>query len=412
MAASTQRRRTPIPPDEGLPQIAQLLDPDAMAAILARRLGDEVPLEVQIRYLRYRPGKNLVVHYSTEIDGVERHAVSVASSKHDLSGEPATPEHRARAQRAARRTPGPAPFTYEPELRALLYWLPFDPDLPALGEAPHVLRNRLANEGVELAAHDEEPLLLQYRPRRRATIRVDGHVVKIYRHETDFREGVQGLRASASIDSVRTARCEAILPEWRATAQELLPGTPPLRRADAARDAGGVLAGLHASGLDRLPTLLPSDRLRVAEESVKLVAAVAPAQAGHARSLLRRLADAPPAVAALVPSHGDYHGGQLLELERGEYALIDFDLLCAAAPALDVANYAGHLVAQEGLDVTAAATVLDALTDGYGERPAGLTWYLSAAILRSARGPFKRFEPDWPERIETTVGAAVAALEL
>jgi Ser/Thr protein kinase RdoA (MazF antagonist) len=210
---------------------------------------------------------------------------------------------------------------------------------------------------------------------------------------------------------VRTARCEAILPEWKLTAQELLPGTPPVRRVDAAREAGAVLAMLHASGLDRLPMLLPSDRLRVVEESVKLVSAVAPAQAGRAQSLLGRLAAAPPTIDALVPSHGDYHGGQLLELAPGEYALIDFDLLCAAAPALDLANYAGHLVAQEGLDVTGAATVLGAVSEGYGARPVGLSWYLSAAILRSARGPFKRFEPDWPERIESTVRAAEAALE-
>ena len=62
--------------------------------------------------------------------------------------------------------------------------------------------------------------------------------------------------------------------------------------------------------------------------------------------------------------------------------------------------------------MTAAASVLEALVEGYGGRPAGLSWYLSAAILRSARGPFKRFEPDWPERIETTVAAAESALRL
>ena len=412
MATTTHRQRAPIPRDEKLPQIAQILDPDAMGVILTRGLGRDVPLAVEIRYLRYRPGKNLVVHYVTEIDGVERHAVAVTSSKYDLSGEPGTPDHRLRAQRVSGRVPASEPFTYEPELRALIYWLPFDPDLPALGEPPRLLRSRLASEGVDLDASDDEPLLLQYRPRRRATLRLDGYVVKMYRHETDFEEGVRGLSVSASLGSVRTARCAAILPEWKLTAQELLSGEPPVRRADAARDAGAVLASLHASDLDGLPTLLPADRLRVVGESVKLVSAVAPAQAERAEALRRRLEAAPPDVERLVPSHGDYHGGQLLELGHGEYALIDFDLVTAAAPALDVANYAGHLVAQEGLDVTAAATVLDALSDGYGRRPAGLSWYLSAAILRSARGPFKRFEPDWPERIDTTLGAAEAALEL
>jgi thiamine kinase-like enzyme len=412
VSATRQHQRTPIPHDDGLPQISQLLDPEAMAAILARPLGGDVAPEVEIRYLRYRPGKNLVVHYVTKIEGVERHAVSITSSKYDLSGEPATPDHRRRAKRVEGRAPVPNPFTYEPELRALIYWLPFDPDLPALSETPRSLRSRLANEGVELPPADGEPSLLQYRPRRRATLRLDRYVVKLYRHETDFDEGVRGLRASASVRSVRTARCAAFLPEWKLTAQELLPGAPPVRRADAAREAGGVLARLHTSDLDGLPPLLPADRLQVVAESVKLVSAVAPAEAERARSVLRRLEAASPAVDGLVPSHGDFHGGQLLELAQGDYALIDFDLLAAAPPALDVANYAGHLVAQEGLDVTAAATVLAALAEGYGKRPPALSWYLSAAILRSARGPFKRFEPDWPRRIETTIAAAEAALEL
>jgi len=413
MEATTQQRKTPIPQDENLPQIAQLLDADAMAWFLARSLDRDESLDcVRIRYLRYRHGKNLVVHYEVEIDGVARHAVSITSSKYDLSGEPAKPEHRGRARLVEGRSPAVDPFTYAPALRALIYWLPFDPDLPALSEPPRSLRRRLALEGVALVPADDEPLLLQYRPRRRATLRLDSHVVKIYRYEADFDEGVRGLHASAEVASVRTARCEAVVPEWKVTVQELLPGAPPERRAEVAQDAGALLAGLHASDLRGLAPLLPTDRLKAVAESVKLVSAVAPTLAMRAQSLLGRLESDSPDGDLLVPSHGDYHGGQLLELADGGYALIDFDLLGVAAPALDVANYAGHLVAQDGLDVTAAAAILDALVEGYGSRPAGLSWYLSAAILRSARGPFKRFEQNWPERIETTVGAAEQALGL
>jgi len=57
--------RVAIPADEGLPQIAVLLDADAMALTLARSLGRDQPLApVDVRYLRYRPGKNLCVHYA------------------------------------------------------------------------------------------------------------------------------------------------------------------------------------------------------------------------------------------------------------------------------------------------------------------------------------------------------------
>src|SRR6202008_1498678 len=114
-------------------------------------------------------GKNLVVHYETELDGVARHAVTVTSSKHDLSGEPEKPVHRERAARVEGRTPTRRPFSYAPELQALGYWLPFDPDLPALSEPPALLVARLEAAGVELTG-EGEPLLLQYRPRRRATL--------------------------------------------------------------------------------------------------------------------------------------------------------------------------------------------------------------------------------------------------
>src|SRR4029077_6164864 len=89
---SAENVRTAIPLDEGLPQIAVLLDPDAMALTLARSLGRDEPLgPVDVRYMRSRPGKNLCVHYAVDVDGAEQHAVAMASSKHDLSLDAADP---------------------------------------------------------------------------------------------------------------------------------------------------------------------------------------------------------------------------------------------------------------------------------------------------------------------------------
>ena len=53
MDTTTQQRKTPTPKDEKLPQIAQILDADAMAAFLTRSLDRGESLEgVQIRYLQ------------------------------------------------------------------------------------------------------------------------------------------------------------------------------------------------------------------------------------------------------------------------------------------------------------------------------------------------------------------------
>lgn len=408
------RDSTPIPRDEALPQMSALLDPDTMTSFLGRALGREEPLpRVEIPYNRYRPGRDLAVHYEVALDGTTHHAVSMASADDEVAELARASGHAERAELVAGRSPAPRPLVWDPELRTLFQWLPFDVDLPALSEPPSSLRRRLTDAGVVLEPGAEEPTLLQYRPRRRVALRLDGHVIKIYRDEKTYRAGVAGLEASAHLASIRTARGEAFVPEWLLTVQEVLPGDALVRRADAAYEAGALLAELHGTVLTGLPALLPEHRLKQVAASVNVVSAVTPHLALRARALLHELELAAPDldVDALVPSHGDFHGGQLLAQGDG-YGLIDFDLLAAGPPAYDLANYAGHLVPKEAPDLAAAAAVLDTLVDAYGTRPPFLPWYLAASVLRRARVPFRNFEPDWPRGVETMVAAAEEAFRL
>jgi hypothetical protein len=406
--------RTPIPPDDAMPQMAVLLDPARMALVLAEGLGRNEPLpRVDIPYNRYKPGQNLAVHYEVPLDGTTHHAVAITSAADDIAELANAPTQMDRAKLVADRSPAPRPLHWHSELRSLFQWLPFDVDLPALSEPPRALRARLAEAGVELGPSAGGPTLLQYRPRRRAALRLDGHVIKIYRDDKTYRAGVAGLGAAAQLRAIRTARGEAFVPEWLLTVQEVLPGDPLARRADAAYDAGAILAELHATPLPGLPPLLPEHRLKQVAAAVNVVSAVTPHLAHRAQALLHELELAAPDLDAdaLVPSHGDYHGGQLLAQGDG-YALIDFDLLGAGPPAYDLANYAGHLIPKEAPDLDAAVAVLDTLVDAYGSRPPFLSWYLAASILRRARVPFRNFEPDWPRGVETMIGAAEAAFRL
>jgi hypothetical protein len=404
----------PIPRDEVLPHLAELLDAERMASRLGEMLGPDVPRPVvEIPYNRYKPGRSLAVHYEVSVNGRTHDAVGITAPDEELSGLAATPEQVKRAELVAGRSPAPRPLQWDNELQTLFQWLPFDIDLPVLSERPSSLRSRLADAGVTMAAADGDPVLLQYRPRRRAALRLGEHVVKVYRDEKTYRAGVAGLEASAHLRSIRTARGEAFVPEWLLTVQELLPGDALVRRADAAGEAGALLADLHATPLDGLPPLLPKHRLKQVAASVEVVAAVTPQLARRARALLRELELTAPDLdaEALVPSHGDYHGGQLLRQGDG-YALIDFDLLAAGPPAYDLANYAGHLVPKEAPDLAFAAGVLDTLVAAYGTRPPHLPWYLAASVLRRARVPFRNLEPDWPQGVETMVGAAEEAFRL
>ena len=406
--------RTPIPHDDALPQMAELFDPEAMAPFLGDTLErEDVVQGIAIPYNRYRPGRDLAVHYEVTVNGTTHHAVAMSSLREELSGLVGTHDLVERAKLVAGRSPASRPFWWDARLRTLFQWLPFDLDLPALSERPGALRRRLADAGVPLPPDDGEPALLQYRPRRRVALRLDGHVLKVYRDEKTYRAGVSGLEAAAHLGSIRTARGEAFVPEWLLTVQELLPGDPLARRAEVASDAGALLAELHATPLAGLPPLLPEHRLKQVAASVKVVTAVAPHLAGRAQALLRELELAAPQLGAdgLVSAHGDFHGGQLLVQDDG-YALIDFDLLAAGPPAYDLANYAGHLIPKEAPDVAFAMGVLDELVAAYGRRPPFLPWYLSASILRRARVPFRNFEPDWPRGIEIMIDAAEAAFRL
>jgi hypothetical protein len=403
---------TPIPHDGALPQMSALLDPEWMAEFLGQWLGDEDP-HVEIPYNRYKPSTSLAVHYRVVTDGTTHHAVSMTSSDHEVAELARESRHAQRAALVAERSPVRRPLLWDADLRSLFQWLPFDVDLPALSEPPGSLRRRLTEAGVALDAVEGEPILLQYRPRRRAALRLDGHVLKVYRDEKTYQAGVAGLEAAAHLATIRTARGEAYVPEWRLTVQEVLPGEALERRAEAASAAGRLLAALHATAIAGLPTLLPKHRLKQVAASVSVVSAVSPQLAPRAQALLRALELSAPDLDAdeLVPSHGDFHGGQLLAQDDA-HALIDFDLLAAGPAAYDLANYAGHLVPREAPNVDTAAAVLDELVAAYGRRPPFLSWYLTASILRRARVPFRNFEPDWPRGVEIMIDAAEGAFRL
>ena len=85
-----------------------------------------------------------------------------------------------------------------------------------------------------------ELTLLQYRPRRRAALRLGDHVLKVYRYERDFSDGVAGLEAARRLGSLRTAQGEAIIDDLRLTVQEWLRARPRLGGPSSRARPGGA----------------------------------------------------------------------------------------------------------------------------------------------------------------------------
>jgi hypothetical protein len=402
----------PIPRDEGLPQLRRLLDAGAMAPVLARSLPPDAAVgDVRILYLRYKPATSLIVRYGVVLDDVTYDATALAEPSADLAGWATDPEHLALARKVDGRTPARTPLAYDTDLQALIQWLPLDLTLPALAEEPAELRRVLRTAGVEIAAGDDEPAILAYKARRRAVLRVDGHVVKIYAGTADFENAVVGLEMSKRLADLVVPRAEAVLPALQVTCQTLLAGKPPQEHHRAARAAGSALATLHRSPPSGLRSFPPERQLAAAAASARSASVVVPQLQGRFEKLMRELELAMPDAGELHAAHGDFHANQVLELADG-LAAIDFDEICAAPAALDFSSYVAHLVDGGPAELAAAFGALDDLVAGYGSRPAGLSWYVATSIVRRAPFPFRFMDDEWPVRIKQMVTDAEEALRL
>jgi ABC-type lipoprotein export system ATPase subunit len=389
-------RRPPVA-DPALPRLGALLDPDAMAPVLARTLRPDAALgEPAIGRVVYKPGELVAVHYRT----APGDAVLTAIAGKDLAARARAPRYAGAARRVDGRSPAPAPLSYAADADALVTWLPYDPRLPGLIAAPEELRRRLPG------LPEGEPELVGYKPRGRAVLAAGAHILKAYGSESAYAHALAGLRHSAAAP-LRAPAFVAALPELRLTVQERVAGVPP-DAAGAAHDAGALVAALQRAELPGLPSAPPGRLLAAARRKAAVVAAVLPPLRPRLDALVRRLADGLPAGLPLVPAHGDFHADQLLHAPAG-LTVVDFDELCRAAPARDLATYAADVVRGRDGDAAALQAVLEGVVAGYGERPAALDWHVAAAVLGRAAHPFQRQVPAWPERTERMLATAEAA---
>jgi ABC-type multidrug transport system ATPase subunit len=383
--------------DPELP-LERLLDGDEMRDLIARSLGGEQRLgDVEVGRVVYKPGETVAVHYRAVVDGEARDAVATRIAGVDLARRIGSGGYAALARKAEPRSVAPPRF--DAELGALVTWLPFDPKLPALAEERGELERRLE---MPLGA---EPVLVGYKPRARAVLRANGLVLKAYGAPRRYQSALTGLRA-ATAGPLRTGAFAAALPELRLIAQRAVAGRRPDSAVEVAAAAGALAADLHAAAID-LPPAPPERHLGAAARKAELVASLLPALRPRVDALLARLGRELPSGLALAPAHGDFHVDQLLVGD--EISVVDFDEMCLAAPALDLATYAADVVRGREGDLATVGEVLAGLLDGYGAPPEALDWHLSVAILARAAHPFHRQVPGWAERVEAMVAAAEVA---
>lgn len=346
---------TPIP-TTGIAGAGDLLDPAAVAA----RLG--VPADdARVRYLEFVPGRWLMAQWRVLRDGRRADVVLTTG------------------------LPGPE-----------VAWFPDDPRMPLLAAGLPEAARALGHSGVT------RPELLAWVPRHRATLRDGDLVLKLYGDPAEAVAADRAMRAAATwLGSPEALGVDA---QNGLTVQAALPGRP-LGRADAlpaAADAGRLARRLHTAPLGGLVASGPEELLALCEDSGARVAAALPRLADRVGAVLDVLRRTQPAGLPVVPSHGDYTVGQMLD-DDGRLRVVDTDTLCLAPVAHDLAAYAANLVSGRDGDHADAVACLDGICHGYGERPPGLDWHLAAAVMRRADRPLRRLKRSWPARTERTL---------
>ena len=239
-----------VPADPVLTAMPRMLDVAAMAPVLERSLGGGRSLEgLSIRYLRYKQARSLLVRYEAALGGAAVGVVAISEPEGRLAARAQKPVNLELAAKVADRTPAQRPLAYEDDPGVLVQWTPLDLALPAMAEPPERLREILQDAGVKTRVEGELPQLVHFKPNRRGVLRYGDHYVKVYADDRAYERAVAGMHAAAELP-MRSARCEAAIPDLRLTAQSFVLGVPPVGPLEAA-PAAGSLPGAPARHAER-----------------------------------------------------------------------------------------------------------------------------------------------------------------
>jgi ABC-type multidrug transport system fused ATPase/permease subunit len=267
----------------------------------------------------------------------------------------------------------------------------------ASGEALHALERAAATDGMDLRV----PLWLGY--------------------DAELRLGLLSAVPGAALVQplVRAELSDERSPAAAAAAVTL---------EQAVTRCAEVAATLHRSGLAVGPLRTLADELAELDEQLGAVAAVAPELAGRLAEGRSELDEAAAECEPLplVLSHGDYTPGQVL-FDGPAPALLDFDTVCRAEPALDLGQFLAYFrlaVAKEAgpegapaLESAMVDTFLDRYATAAGLSPRAdrslrtrVSVYEQVSLLRVAIHSFYKLKPARLELVLRLLGQDVSAV--
>ncbi len=416
--------------DTALPQLGAVRDESVMTGALERALfGTNADFRIEnctIAYIRYKPGKNCLVHYRVLI----RDSRTGEAHLQRLAAKALPPGHSRDAfQNAQKRNhvtlPWCDPVHHLPDLDLVVWLFPNDArleGLPALMDKHRLGSSVLPQLSAQAAGPDWQVAgwhseVVSYVPERRCTLRAEvrlqHRITGEWRAETFYGKAYPdhtGLTTFRNMMNLRDASGGCSMPisvarpllyeeDSRILWQSAVAGTqlsameagsPGLLRL--LKDAARSIGALHCS-------VLEFEEMNFQERPLVFLA-----RAGDALSrrglpcagLVERLiADAgslrtPPQATV----HRDLHLDNILATEEG-IALIDLDSLAKGDPVQDLSSLLAHLCSwslRKGLDgaqvepaVRAVVrSYLDAVPWNLGEKE--FRWHLAAALIYQQAG--------------------------
>lgn len=203
--------------------------------------------------------------------------------------------------------------------------------------------------------------LIRHKPGRRAAIECGGVVTKIRAKGLDEKAASVYQELNKQAFPFATPKQIRHLPHMRAIEFEKLDGVEVdgllfNGNETIAQLAGQALASLHTAKIrvDREHTVTDEFEILKARlvDDIELLSAC--------EAALNRLAEAD-----VVAIHRDFHPGQLMMQPNGVLAVLDFDLMAMGDPAVDVGNFAAHLVEAAIRGKKVANTAVETFSKSY-----------------------------------------------
>lgn len=408
--------------DPGLPGLAMLLDPEALAARLREALPDADLEQLQPAYLRYKPGTSCLVGYRRESTGSVT-LYAVARRANDAEKLRKTSRRPAAADQL-----GGGILLLED--KAVQVWsFPEDGRLQSLARIvdPDARFSLFRTRFMDLPGLWVSTLFtLAYKPERRYVARLLGctgvhAALKLYTEE-GFHSAIAAAKAFRSSGPLRVARRLARSSRHHAVLFEWLPGRPlaeaildPAFAMSTIATVGAALAHLHAQRSSKLRLLRRTEEAVFLQSAASVVGYLCPSLATQAYRLAERLT----LQIGQYPSfdhaiHGDFYAQQVLVTEDTA-AIVDLDRAQRGDPAIDLGLFLAHLERDAlcgSLSSSQLRLLREGLLEGYRSAgcqipPARIQAYTAVGLLRLAVDPFRYREGNWPEQIERMLHRAI-----